>query len=54
MKCLAFGAAAALAFSASADVDPLSPAGYGAINWNDRAVRQRAVIETAYAYYLAF
>ena len=41
MKCLAFCAAAALAFSAAAG-----------INWTDRAVRQRAVIETAYAYYL--
>ena len=52
MKRLAFGVAATLAFSAAADIDPPSPAGYGAINWNDRAVRQRAVIETAYAYYL--
>ena len=41
MKCFAFGAVAALAVSAAAGV-----------NWTDRAVRQRAVIETAYAYYL--
>ena len=50
MKCFAFGAVAALAVSAVAV--PPSPVGYGAINWTDRAVRQRAVIETAYAYYL--
>ena len=52
MKYLAFGAAAVLVFSAAADINPPSPSGYGTIDWNDRAVRQRAVIETAYAYYL--
>ena len=41
-----------LAFSAVAGVNPPSPVDRGAIDWNDKAVRRQAVLETAYAYYL--
>ncbi|MBQ3289902.1 MAG: hypothetical protein IJH50_10865 [Kiritimatiellae bacterium] len=43
---------AGVAMVATAGIDPPAPSGCGAINWTDRAVRRKAILETAYAYYL--
>ena len=43
---------AGIALVATAEIDPPAPSGRGAINWADKAVRRRAIVETAYAYYL--
>ena len=53
MKRLMFwvGAGVALATTA-AEINLPTPSGSGAIDWTDKAVRRKAILETAYAYYL--
>ena len=43
---------AGVALAVSAEIATPAPLGSGAIDWNDKAVRQKAILETAYAYYL--